>query len=182
VYLLTLLKQGSRTIGTFSNPESAARALDRLILAGFPLANIFLIGKDFATWEQNGKVVQGCQLVNQVQPGAIAGTALGLTKGLVAGNVLGGAAGVLLGLGLLALPGVGQVALGSAVVFTLLSGGICTAAGGMIGALIGLGMTETQAREYSQQVAKGYYLIVVSGTDREIRCAERLLKTERIRR
>ena len=50
--------------------------------------------------------------------GAITGTVTGLKKGLVLGNLIGGSSGLLLGLGLLALPGVGQVILFSAIAFT----------------------------------------------------------------
>lgn len=50
--------------------------------------------------------------------GAITGTVTGLKKGLVLGNLIGGSSGLLLGLGLLALPGVGQVVLSSAIAFT----------------------------------------------------------------
>ncbi len=180
--LTKVLSQRSRVVGTFLSVETAGKGLDRLVLAGFPLTKIFLLGKDVATWEKNGKAIQGVQVIDQMQPGAIAGTALGLTKGLVVGNFLGGATGILLGLGILALPGVGQMALTSAAIFTLLSGGVCIAAGGVIGSLVGLGLTEKQVKAYREQLADGYYLLIVTGTEREIQCAEGILSAERIRR
>jgi len=169
------LNRGSRIIGTFSSIEAAGQGLDRLVFAGFPLARVFLIGNDLTTWQANGKALQGIQLVDQAQAGAIRGTGWGLAKGLVAGNLAGGATGILLGLGILALPGVGHIALTSAIGFTMLSGGICTAAGGLIGGLIGLGLTENQVNDYNQQLSNGNYLLVVNGTRREIQVAERIL-------
>lgn len=95
---------------------------------------------------------------------------------MVLGNFIGGTTGLLLGAGLIALPGVGQLMLSSAIAFVLLSGGICTAAGGLTGALIGLGLTSEQAKQYSQQVSKGSFLVVVEGTDQDIDRARHLLK------
>jgi hypothetical protein len=80
-----------------------------------------------------------------------------------------------LGAGLIALPGVGQLVLSSAIAFVLLSSGICTAAGGVVGALIGLGLTAKQAQTYSQQVSNGSSLLVVEGTARDIDQARLLL-------
>ena len=178
--LFKVLSQQSRIVGTFLGSEAASKGLDRLVLAGFPLANVFLLGHDLAEWQENGKVVRGVQVIDQEQAGAIVGTDLGLTKGLVAGNLLGGATGIVLGLGILALPGVGQIALTSAAVFTLLSGGVCTAAGGVIGSLVGLGLTEKQVKHYRTQLADGKYLLVVNGTESEIQCAERILSAQKI--
>lgn len=175
-----MLNQNSRVVGIYPNIKSAGEGLDQLVLAGFPLAKVFLIGKNLTDCLDNG-TVQGIQQLDQTQAGTITGTALGLTKGLVAGNILGGATGILLGLGILALPGIGQIALTSAAVFTLISGSICTAAGGVIGALIGLGLTETSVKNYSKQLAKGNYLLIVSGTEQEIQAADRILSPQTIR-
>ncbi len=168
-----IFNQYSRAIAVFPSLEAAAQGFDRLILSGFPLENLFLLGQDLAAVSQNGKIVQVTQWVEH--PGAVTGTALGLAKGLMAGNIAGGVTGVLLGLGVLALPGIGQIALTSAVILTLISGGMGIAAGGMIGALVGLGITEKQAKYYSQKVSQGQYLVIVSGTEQEIACAEHIL-------
>jgi hypothetical protein len=66
--------------------------------------------------------------------------------------------------------------LSSAIAFMLLSGGICTAAGGLTGALIGLGLTSEQAKAHSHKVAEGSFLIIVEGTAQEIDRARHLLK------
>lgn len=68
---------------------------------------------------------------------------------------------MLLGAGLIALPGVGQLMLSYAIAFILISGGICTAAGGLTGALIGLGVTSEQAKTYSQQILEGSFLLIL---------------------
>jgi hypothetical protein len=166
-----VLNQRRQVIGMFSSRETAGKALDRLILSGFPIAQAFLIGQDC----NSSKSTASSELPT-APIGAITGTATGLKKGFVLGNLIGGTSGLLLGAGLLALPGVGQVVLSSAIAFTLLSGGIGIAAGGLMGALIGLGLTSEQAKQYSQQVANGNILLMVKGTAQEIDRAQQFLK------
>jgi hypothetical protein len=175
-----LFEQTTHVVGVFATLELAGQELDRLVVEGFPLKNLFLVANNLSERQQNGAIRSGINLVDQVQTGAISGTAQGLTKGLVAGNFLGGVAGGLLGLGILALPGVGQIALTSAVIFTLMSSGVGIAAGGMIGALLGLGLTEKQVKQCHKQLSQGKFLLIVSGTEREIQLAERLLNSQSI--
>jgi hypothetical protein len=165
--LNTILTQQRAVIAAFSTREAAGQALDHLILSGFPLAQVFLLDHGLK-----------CPNVSEtpIAPfGTVTGTATGLKKGMVWGNLVGGTSGLLLGAGLIALPGVGQLMLSSAIAFVLLSGGICTAAGGLTGALIGLGLTSEQAKVHSQQVAEGRLLLVVEGSARDIERARHLL-------
>ena len=164
----TILTHHRAVIGTFPSRAAAGKALDRLIFSGFPIAQVFLLGHDRA--QPNSSDLAPNYF------GTVTGTATGLKKGMLLGNLAGGTTGLLLGLGLIALPGVGQLVLSSAIAFVLLSGGICTAAGGLTGALIGLGLTSEQAKKYSQQVSKGSFLVVVEGTDRDIDRARFLLQ------
>jgi hypothetical protein len=170
-----IFNQNNRAIAAFPSLEAAGQEFDRLILSGFPLENLFLMGQNLSTCVQNSKTVQMKSGVGH--PGTLTGTALGLAKGLMAGNIAGGITGVLLSLGILALPGIGQIALTSAAILTLFSGGMGVAAGGMIGALVGLGITEKQAERYSQKVSQGHYLLIISGTEQEFACAKRILGT-----
>ncbi len=167
-----ILNRHRQVVGIFSSREEAGIALDRIVLSGFPIAQVFLLGKD-------GQESLQHTISSKLPPnnfGKITGTATGLKKGMVIGNLVGGTTGLLLGAGLIALPGVGQLMLSSAIAFTLLSGGICTAAGGLTGALIGLGLTSEQAKTYSHKVAEGSFLLIVEGTTAEIDRARNLLK------
>lgn len=167
----TLLSQRRQVIRQFSSREAAGEALDKLVLAGFPIAQLFLLGE---SWQETPSHV------SHLPPdayGTVTGTASGLKKGLLLGNLAGGATGLLLGAGLIVLPGVGQLALSTAITFVLLSGGICTAAGGLTGALIGLGLTSEQAKTYHQQIARGCCLLIVEGTSQDIERAQRHLDT-----
>ncbi|WP_293125466.1 hypothetical protein [Microcoleus sp. bin38.metabat.b11b12b14.051] len=157
----TILTQQRQILGTFPSREAAGKALDYLVFSGFPLARVFLLGEGCEKRENSLNLPPESL-------GAIAGTATGLKKGMLLGNLFGGATGLILGAGLLALPGVGQVMLSGAIGFTLLSGGICTAAGGLAGALIGLGLTSEQAKAYQQQISQGSVLLIVEGSGQEV--------------
>ncbi len=164
----TILTQQREVLGTFPNREAAGEALDYLVFSGFPLAQVFLLGQS-CDKEQNYLNLPSESF------GAIAGTVTGLKKGMFLGNLLGGTTGLMLGMGLLALPGVGQLMLSGAIGFTLLSGCICTAAGGLAGALIGLGLTSEQVKTYQRQISQGSILLIVEGSGHEVDRAKYLL-------
>jgi hypothetical protein len=163
----TILTHQRVAIATFSTRESAGQALDHLVFSGFPLAQVFLLDHGLERPNASESPV--------VPMGAVTGTAHGLKKGMIWGNLVGGTSGLFLGAGLMALPGVGALMLSSAIAFVLLSGGIGTAAGGLTGALIGLGLTSEQAKVHSQQVAEGRLLLVVEGSTQDIERARHLL-------
>lgn len=163
----TILARQRVAIATFSNRETAEQSLDHLVLSGFPLAQVFLL--DSGSGHSKSSELPSAPF------GYVTGTATGLKKGVFLGNLVGGTSGLLLGAGLIALPGVGQLMLSSAIAFVLLSGGICTAAGGLTGGLLGLGLTSAQAKVHGQQIARGRLLLVVEGTARDIDRAHYLL-------
>jgi hypothetical protein len=167
--LNTILTQHRQVLKTFSTREAAGQAFDHLVLSGFPIAQVFLLGHGC---EENS---HSSTLPSDAY-GTITGTATGLKQGIVLGNLGGGATGLLLGVGLMTLPGVGQLALSGAIAFVLLSSGVCTAAGGLMGALIGLGLTSEQVKAHSQQISSGNVLLLVKGTAQDIDLAQHLLQ------
>ncbi len=177
-----ITSQHSRAIAVFSDLEAAGQALDSLILNGLPLANIFLVGQDITANDKTRRMVQMEYQVEHFPSGMITGTTLGLKKGWFVGNFLGGSVGLCLGFGMLSLPGVGQIVFTSAVIFTLISSGICTAAGGVVGALIGLALTEKQANTYNALIAQGKYLIIMNASETELKRAELILDAQEIRK
>ncbi|MBD2454294.1 histidine kinase [Nostoc sp. FACHB-87] len=161
----TPLHQNRRAIGVFSHRHDAEAALNELRDAGFPMNRVSLIAKD-----TNGHGVAG--VGNKADEGAKAGAATG--------GALGGLGGLLVGLGALAIPGIGPViaggALATALATTVAGGAIGAAAGGLVGALVGLGIPEDRARIYSDRFQRGDYLVMVDGTDTEIQHAQTILQ------
>ncbi|CEJ44672.1 general stress protein [Umezakia ovalisporum] len=161
---------GRRAVGTFSKRSGVEQALHELKNSGFPMDRVSVIAKDA---EQTGDIA-GAPTRERV--GDKAGE--GATTGVISGGALGGITGLLVGLGTLAIPGIGPIMLAGATATTLATtiagAGIGAAAGGLIGALIGLGIPEERARVYQERVERGHYLAIVEGTDAEIARAKEI--------
>ncbi len=98
------------------------------------------------------------------------------------GGVTGGAIGLIGSLGVLAIPGVGPVAeLGILLANTVFAGAIGAASGGLLGALVGWGLPEDQAKYYSDRVNNdGSYLVIVEGDPATINAAQSVLQENKI--
>ncbi|WP_009631478.1 general stress protein [Synechocystis sp. PCC 7509] len=165
-----VLGLNKRAVGVFSTRNEAEHALHELNNSGFPMNKISVIAKDDNQADIAGVDVQD-KVGNKADEGASAGA--------LTGGVLGGATGLLVGLGALAIPGVGPIVLAgevaTALATTLAGGAIGAAAGGLIGALVGLGIPEKEAKNYNDRVSRGHYLVMVDGNDAEIARAETIL-------
>jgi hypothetical protein len=131
----------------------AITIVDRLKAAGFSSNDISVLfpdktgTKDFAH-EQHTKAPEGAA--------AGAGT----------GGVLGGALGWLVGIGALAIPGLGPF-IAAGPIMAALSGAAAGAALGCItGALIGMGIPEYEAKRYEGKIKEGNLLISVHTENR----------------
>lgn len=85
----------------------------------------------------------------------------GATAGAGTGVVLGGAMGWLLGVGALAIPGLGPFIAAGPIMAALAGAGVGGAVGGITGALIGMGIPEYEAKRYEGRVKDGGILISV---------------------
>ena len=85
----------------------------------------------------------------------------GTTTGVISGGVLGGVAGWLVGIGALAIPGVGPFIAAGPILAALSGAAIAATAGGVVGALVGFGIPEYEAKLYSGKLDAGHILIGV---------------------
>jgi hypothetical protein len=85
----------------------------------------------------------------------------GATAGAGTGVVLGGAMGWLLGVGALAIPGLGPFIAAGPIMAALAGAGVGGAVGGITGALIGMGIPEYEAKRYEGRVKDGGILFSV---------------------
>jgi len=96
------------------------------------------------------------------------------TTGAVGGGVLGGFTGLLMGVGVIAVPGLGPLLAGGALASALgvtgaaaaTGAGIGAATGGVIGALVGLNIPERDARGAEEGLRAGRILVTVAAGDR----------------
>ena len=165
-----------RSVGLFYSRDEAERALRALKDDGFDMNRVNVIAKDADSVTQSAGVDVAYDEGNNAAEGAGAGA--------TSGAVLGGIGGLLIGLGTLAIPGVGPIIVAgeaaSTIASTLAGAGIGAAAGGIIGGLVGLGIPEDKAKIYSDRVSSGSYLIMVNGSDDDISRAERILRNNGI--
>ena len=160
-----------RSVGLFYSRDEAEKALRALKDDGFDMNRVNVIAKNADEVTQSAGVDTAYDEGNNAAEGAGAGA--------TTGTVLGGIGGLLVGLGTLAIPGVGPIIVAgeaaSTIAATLAGAGIGAAAGGIIGGLVGLGIPEDKAKIYSDRVSGGSYLVMVNGTDDDISRAERIL-------
>ena len=128
--------------------DQANRIVDELKSARFSNNDISVLfpdkdtTKDFAH-EKNTKAPEG----------AVAGAGTG--------GVLGGALGWIVGIGALAIPGVGPFIAAGPIMAALSGAAIGAAAGGIAGGLIGLGIPELEAKRYEGKIKQGNILLSV---------------------
>jgi Heat induced stress protein YflT domain len=131
-----------------NNPDQAERVVGELRDSGFQSDHISVLfpdkkgTKDFAH-EQNTKAPEGA------------------ATGASAGGVLGGALGWLVGIGSLAIPGVGPFIAAGPILAALSGAAVGAAVGGLTGALVGMGIPEYEAKQYEGKIKGGNILISV---------------------
>lgn len=162
-----------RAVGLFPDRSTAEAALVQLRDSGFDMDRVSIVSKEAKTGEMQGAAV------NSSEDSKVADAA---GKGATVGGVGGGAVGLIGSLGILAIPGVGPIAeLGVILANTVFAGAVGAVGGGLVGALVGWGLPEDQAKYYSDRVNNsGDYLVLVEGDANTLRTAENILRNNRI--
>lgn len=148
--------------GLFKSRADAERAVEDLLHYGFTRDDISLLMSD---------ATRGREFAMQMATKAPEGAAAGATIG----GVLGAIAAGLVALGIVAVPGVGLVAAGP-IVATLAGLGAGAAAGGLTGALIGLGIPEHEAKFFHEEIERGGILVGVYAHDDRAPHARKILE------
>jgi hypothetical protein len=150
--------------GIYKDGLSVERGVEALKAAGFSNNDVSVLfpenqsTKEFAH-EKNTKAPEGA------------------TNGAGTGAVLGGGLGWLVGIGALAIPGLGPFIAAGPIVAALAGVGVGGAIGGLTGALIGMGIPEYEAKRYEGRVKDGGILLSVhSDTSEEIKRAKEILE------
>jgi hypothetical protein len=142
------MAKNTAVFGIFKDRYAAESAVDSLKTAGFRNSDISVLfpdnegSRDFAH-EKSTKAPEGA------------------TTGASSGAVIGGALGWLVGIGSLAIPGIGPFVAAGPIMAALAGAGIGGAVGGVAGALIGMGIPEFEAKRYEGMVKDGGILLSV---------------------
>jgi len=89
----------------------------------------------------------------------------GAASGAGSGAVIGGTLGWLVGIGALAIPGLGPFIAAGPIVAALAGAGAVGVVGGVAGAMIGMGIPEYEAKRYEGRVKTGSVLLSVHSDD-----------------
>jgi hypothetical protein len=142
------MSNGQTIVGIFDGQSDAEKALNELRDAGLTPDQVSVVAKDT---NETKTMVENSDMGGAATTGA--GT------GALMGGLFGGAAGWLIGIGALAIPGIGPIVAAGALATTLGGAAVGAAAGGLIGALVGAGIPEEDARTYETHVKEGRILI-----------------------
>jgi len=141
----------------FDTAESVTRAL---VESGFPREDISLMANDPSA--ERGSGLGGFNGVSDSGEKAEGGVSTGgAMAGAAIGGAVGGVGGLLVGLGALAIPGIGPVVAAGPLAATLLGAGAGALAGGLIGALTSIGVPEEEANLYAEGVRRGGALLAL---------------------
>lgn len=161
-------------VGVFENRAAAQRALADLRRAGFPEDQLGLVAPEVDLMASPSGATD-----EQSEIGAEKGAAIGAATGAAAGAATGVLASTLAGTGVWGItliggfiPVVGPVIAGGALAILLGSIAAGAVTGGLVGALMGLDVTEDEARHYEGEVQGGRILITVQADQRGAEAAE----------
>jgi len=158
------MAKNKSVLGIYASRSAVESAITHLREAGFASTDVSVLlpenlGAKELTTEKSSKAPEGT------------------TAGSTSGAVVGGALGWLVGVGALAIPGLGPFIAAGPIMAALAGLGVGGAVGGFTGALIGLGIPEYEAKRYEGSLQKGGILTSVHcETSAEIDRAKDVLK------
>ncbi len=148
-------------VALFDILDSAQAAVQELLDKGFSHDDISVVRTN-----QQGDYTSGNMAENDADASSAA-------AGAGIGAVLGGLAGLLVGLGALAIPGIGPIIAAGPLATTLAGAGLGAATGGLVGALADTGIPEQEAGAYAEGVRRGGTLVTVRADEgRVVRATE----------
>lgn len=137
-----------RIVGVFGSEHEASQAIDELKRRGFRSDDISIIARNRDE-------------ANTLQVNSDTKAPEGLATGAATGGVLGGVTGLLVGIGALAIPGIGPIIAAGPIAAALAGAAVGAGTGGLVGGLIGLGIPEEEAESYDRYVGEGRILVMV---------------------
>ncbi len=154
-------------IGVFSALEEAEQAVRRLDEHGFAIGNISIVASDLTSEREIRGFVSTGDLARQ---------------GAGIGGWIGGIFGLLMGAALIWVPGFGPLLVAGPLAAMILAGvegaAVGVAGGGLLGGLIGLGVSREHVLKYEDHLRGGRYLVIAHGSPTEVSRAEDILRRE----
>lgn len=162
---MTHTSERSTVVGVFRERDDAREAIEALKDDRFAADKISILSPDKRTTDNMAE-----------ETGTHAGS--GAATGAVTGGVLGGLGGWLVGIGALAIPGVGPFIAAGAFATALGGAALGAGVGAIAGALVGIGVPKEEAEYYEGEVKSGRTLVTVRA-DGRYNDAQRILREHR---
>jgi len=134
--------------GIYPDQETVSNAVDGLKRAGFRNTDISILFP-----ENHGSKDLAHEKHTKAPEGAVAGAS--------SGAIIGGALGWLVGIGAIAIPGIGPFIAAGPIIAMLSGIGVLGTVGGLTGALVGVGIPEYEAKRYEGRIRGGGILLSV---------------------
>jgi len=151
-------------VGTYDNIQTAYSVANDLIAAGYSRNDISVVANDakneYAPYTDANYVNSGDDVA----------------KGAGIGAAIGGLGGLLVGLGTLAIPGVGPVIAAGPLLAALTGAGVGAVTGGIVGALVDLGIPDEEAHIYSEGLRRGHVLVIAQVPDASANAVTRIME------
>ncbi len=148
-------KQMKRIVGIFNTEDRALKAIHRLREDGYRDEEISVVTSNKESYDRLSRVV-GDDVVRDVDVSAESTAAKAAS-----GTAIGGIGGFLLGLGALAIPGVGPIVAAGPIVGAITGAVAGGTIGGIAGALTDYGIDEEDARVYEERINQGDVMVLV---------------------
>jgi hypothetical protein len=151
-------------IGVYDSMPKAEDAVRALGTGGYPIQQISVVAQDL----QSEKQVHGFVTAGDLAKG-----------GAATGAWVGGLFGLLIGAAFIWVPGFGPLLVAGPLAAMLLGGieGVLAGAagGGLLGALVGWGVSDKHILKYEEHIKGGKYLVIAHGTSDQITTARDIL-------
>jgi hypothetical protein len=141
-------KNNEVVYGICTNRNILEACVEGLKTEGFPPGDVAFLAP-----ESLGHSGLTTEKASKAPEGAAAGAGSGL--------LLGGALGWFVGVGALAIPGVGPLIAAGPILAALAGAGVGSAVGSVAGGLVGMGIPEYEAKRYEGSIKKGGTLVSV---------------------
>jgi len=151
-------------VGTYDNIETAYAAANDLISAGYNRNDISVVAND-----RDSAYAPYVTTTAKVKTSDDVGAGAGI------GAAIGGIGGLLVGLGALAIPGIGPVIAAGPLLAALTGAGVGAVAGGIVGALVDLGIPNDEANLYAEGLHRGDILVIAQVPDASANAVTRIM-------
>lgn len=160
-------------VGLYDELAHAREVVQELVDAGFDRNRISLVANANAREYERYFDPEGRYRTDLEAEAGGERTEAGEGAGI--GAVVGGLGGVLMGLGLLAIPGVGPALAAGPILAGVLGAGAGAVVGGLVGALVRTGVPEEAAGHYAEAIRRGGSLVSIITEESRLSDAEMIM-------